>query len=95
MGWPLPERVVDLHAVFRRLTSGILDPGDYALGGALDYHRLQGEGVEGFERLLRTLQEKLDIPRALLQGRYGAAVARMEATGVPIDRERWTLLREG
>src|SRR5262245_46009245 len=30
MGWALPENVLDLHAEFRRLNSGLLPPGDYA-----------------------------------------------------------------
>jgi DNA polymerase I len=36
----------------------------------------------------------LDLPRALLRGRYSAAVAHMEATGIPIDAELHERLRE-
>jgi DNA polymerase I len=36
----------------------------------------------------------IDLPRALLRGRYGAAVAAMEWTGTPIDLEKLALLRE-
>src|SRR5262249_19679904 len=47
--------------------------------------------------LLQRMQPSLDLPRALLRGRYMAAVAAMEWSGVPIDvdtleqlRERWS-----
>ena len=44
--------------------------------------------------------EVVDMPRALLRGRYMAAVARMESRGVPIDtaslarlRQRWEQIK--
>jgi DNA polymerase I len=36
----------------------------------------------------------IDLPRALLRGRYTAAVARMERNGVPIDVGTFELLKE-
>ena len=36
----------------------------------------------------------IDLPRALLRGRYTAAVAAMEFNGVPIDVPTLALLRE-
>ena len=36
---------------------------------------------------------RIDLPRALLRGRYMAAVARMERNGVPIDVSTLDLLR--
>ena len=36
---------------------------------------------------------KIDMPRALLRGRYMAAAARMEWTGVPIDTQKLAHLR--
>ena len=41
--------------------------------------------VVALARLLPAMLPKLDLPRALLRGRYMAAVAGMESTGVPID----------
>jgi DNA polymerase-1 len=52
--------------------------------------------------LLPAMLPGLDLPRALLRGRYMAAVARMEDAGVPIDlptlrrlREGWGSIRDG
>jgi len=41
--------------------------------------------VEALARLLPAMLPKIDLPRALLRGRYMAAAARMERNGVPID----------
>ena len=41
--------------------------------------------VEGLTALLPKMSARIDLPRALLRGRYMKAVARMERTGVPID----------
>src|SRR6185312_381720 len=41
--------------------------------------------VEALARLLPAMLPKIDLPHALLRGRYMAAVARMERNGVPID----------
>lgn len=61
--------------------------------------------VEGLEVLLLAMLPKLDLPRALLRGRYTKAVAHMEREGIPIDMEiqetlvenwnviRWELVR--
>jgi DNA polymerase-1 len=52
------------------------------------------------ERLLPAMLPRIDLPRALLRGRYMAAAAAMEFNGVPIDvatlsllRERWTSIQ--
>ncbi len=50
--------------------------------------------VEALNRLLPAMLSELDLPRAILRGRYMAAVARMEAVGVPVDVETLTRLRE-
>ncbi|MFM7077322.1 MAG: DNA polymerase, partial [Planctomycetaceae bacterium] len=54
------------------------------------------EDVHALERLLPRMLPRIDLPRALLRGRYGWAVAAMEHRGIPIDvpmfhhlRERW------
>jgi hypothetical protein len=57
--------------------------------------------VEALARLLPVMMPNIDLPHALLRGRYMAAAARMEATGVPIDtdifdglRTHWGLVKE-
>jgi hypothetical protein len=50
--------------------------------------------VRALERLWPAMASHIDWPRALLRGRYMAAVARMEYAGVPIDTTRLALLRE-
>ena len=44
-----------------------------------------GSDVEGLAALLPKMGPHLDLPRALLRGRYMKAVARMERNGIPID----------
>ena len=58
------------------------------------------EDVTALERLLPEMLPQIDLPRALLRGRYGWAVASMEHRGVPIDvptlhhlRDRWEAIR--
>lgn len=95
-GWALPARVLDLHAEFRCQTAGLLPSEEYTLPAALAHFGLQGEGVEGLERLLAALRPELDLPRAVgFRGRYAAAVARMESTGTPIDTHSFHLLQKG
>ena len=43
--------------------------------------------VDALARLLPAMLPQVDLPRALLRGRYMAAAARMEWAGVPIDVE--------
>ena len=50
--------------------------------------------VAALERLLPAMSRRIDLPRALLRGRYMAAAAAMEFAGVPIDVPTLTLLRE-
>ena len=49
--------------------------------------------VEALARLLTAMLPDVDLPRALLRGRYMAAAARMERNGVPIDTDTLELLR--
>ena len=58
------------------------------------------EDVDALGRLLTKMDPKLDVPRALLRGRYMKAVARIEHVGVPIDveavrilKERWSMIQ--
>lgn len=57
--------------------------------------------VDALARLLPAMLPKIDVPRALIRGRFMASVARMEATGVPIDlpalvriRDQWGIIQE-
>jgi hypothetical protein len=64
----------------------------------LDY--CEGD-VDALRRLLAAMSSKLDLPRALLRGRYMAAAAGMEHAGTPIDtamlelfRHHWTDIQD-
>ena len=117
LGWPVPERILDLFTEFRNNTNGLPTISGDGLLGALAHHGLDGIGVSEKEemrnlilrggpwsdaerlaildycetdvaalaRLLPAMLPKIDLPRALLRGRYMAAAARMERNGVPID----------
>ena len=50
--------------------------------------------VFALERLLLAMLSRIDLPRALLRGRYMAAASAMEHDGTPIDVETLALLRE-
>ena len=52
------------------------------------------EDTEALERLLPAMLPRIDLPRALLRGRYMAAASAMEHAGVPIDVETLRSLRE-
>jgi DNA polymerase I len=49
--------------------------------------------IVALERLLPAMLPRIDLPRALLRGRYMAAAAAMEWHGVPIDMPMLALLR--
>ena len=125
LGWPVPERVLDLFTEFRNHTNGIPTVSGAGLLGALAHYGLDSIGtvekdemrdlilrggpwndaereaildycesdVEALARLLPAMLPKIDLPRALLRGRYMAAAARMERNGVPIDADTLELLR--
>jgi hypothetical protein len=50
--------------------------------------------VDSLARLLPAMAPRIDVPRALLRGRYTIAAARMEWSGVPIDPDAMTRLRD-
>ena len=127
LGWPMPERVLDLFVEFRNRTNGLPTPSGAGLLGALTYFGLDASGaaekkemqeaigngtwrgrytpeeildycesdVKALERLLPAMLPAIDLPRALLRGRYMVAVSAMEHTGVPIDVEMLERLRCG
>jgi DNA polymerase-1 len=49
--------------------------------------------IDALERLLPAMLPRIDLPRALLRGRYMAAAAAMEWAGTPIDVPTLALLR--
>lgn len=130
LGWPVPTRIVDLFAEFRRATNGLTLPAGRSLLGALSHHGLTGitreqkhddrelvmrggpwtdterlrildycqSDVDALGPLLERMLPQITaspvgLGQALLRGRYTAAVARMEHTGVPIDTELLGQLR--
>lgn len=52
------------------------------MASLLEYCR---SDVVALGKLFPAMEDQIDLPRALLRGRYMAAVAKMEFTGVPID----------
>jgi hypothetical protein len=50
--------------------------------------------VVALARLLRRMLPGLDLPRALLRGRYMTAAARMEHAGIPLDNAALVALRQ-
>jgi DNA polymerase-1 len=131
LGWPVPTRIIDLYAEFRRETNALAVPEGRGLLAALSRHRIAGitseEKKSGRDLVMRggpwTDSERREIldycetdviclppllgamlpgiaptpqalGQALLRGRYTAAVARMERTGVPIDVETLTAVRD-
>jgi len=120
LGWPVPERTLDLFTEFRNASNGLPTPSGSGLIGALVYHGLDAIGadkkhemrelvlrggpwtpgertdildycesdVDALARLVPVMLPGIDLPRALLRGRYMAAAARIERAGVPIDTWR-------
>jgi len=95
LGWPLPVRVLDVHAEFRCLIAGLEIPDGDDLPCALAHFGLKGQGLEGLTTLVPRMLTHISLGHALLRGRYAAAVARMEAVGIPIDVENLVRLRKG
>lgn len=69
------------------------------MAALLDYCQTD---VDALAELLPAMAGQLDLPRALLRGRYMAAVARMETAGIPIDvatldsiRAHWGQIKAG
>jgi DNA polymerase family A len=125
LGWPMPERILDLFTEFRCGTNGLTVPAGNGLIGALTAFGLDTMGAvekdemralvmgggpwsgkertaildycmsdaDALARLLPAMLSRIDLPRALLRGRYMAAAARMEHNGVPIDASMLDKLR--
>lgn len=67
-------------------------PGLYTRDEILDYCQ---SDVDALARLLPRMWPMIDLPRALLRGRYMAGVSAMEHSGVPIDTPTLARLRGG
>ncbi len=126
LGWPVPERILDLWVEQRCLTNGRLGRGESGLLRTLMHYGLDSiaaaekqemrelamrggpytvaerdalldycqTDVDALAELLPRMIPRIDLPRALLRGRYMAAVARMEQTGTPIDTKSLNLFRQ-
>lgn len=106
LGWPLPERILDLTIEFRNAINGRRPPCGVDLVGALVWHGLPAaDGLDrstspvavsrrltAVYRLFQATQSNSNLEHALLRGRYMVAVARMERVGVPIDHQTAKLL---
>jgi len=133
LGWPMPQRILDLFTEFRCGTNGLAVPAGNGLIGALTAFGLDTIGttekdemralilrggpwsdderadilnycagdIDALARLLPAMAQRIDLPRALLRGRYMAAAASMEYAGTPIDapmldrlRRHWTAIQD-
>jgi DNA polymerase-1 len=65
----------------------ILDHSDYSEQQRRDIQAYNRKDVEATLALLSIMAPSIDLPRALLRGRYMGAVARMERVGIPVDRD--------
>ena len=106
LGWRMPERIIDLRVECHNARqSGRAMVG--GLAGALT--AIGQQSTEGLTagsspsqlrrrldavcRLLAGCRSILDVGRSLLRGRYLCAVARIEATGIPVDANLILFLR--
>ena len=65
----------------------ILNHTDYSEQQRHDIQAYNRTDVEDTIALIKVMGPAIDLPRALLRGRYMGAVARMEHVGIPIDRD--------
>ena len=105
--WALPAHIVDLKVKFRNLANGHPKPCGDGVAGALIWFGLPGSGgiyccqtlidgngeVAALEQLFLAMRSHVDLPRAVLRGRFLIAVARIEITGIPIDVTKLDTLR--
>lgn len=106
LDWCLPQRIIDLSVEFRNATNGARLLCGSGFVGALVWFGLPAtDGLDhgtspetvcrklaALLRLYEAMQSNLDIGRALLRGRYMAAVARMEWVGISVDQRMVGLL---
>jgi DNA polymerase family A len=76
------------------LRKRILAGGPWSANDQIEISNYCATDVDALARLLPAMLPRIDLPRALLRGRYMAAAAAMEWNGTPIDVPTLTLLRE-
>jgi DNA polymerase I len=76
------------------LRKRILAGGPWSVNDRKEFLDYCASDIDALERLLPAMLPRIDLPRALLRGRYMAAAAAMEWNGTPIDVPTLTLLRE-
>jgi hypothetical protein len=86
----LPTMAVEEKSEMRALA---LRGGPYTLAEQRELLDYCEQDVVGTTQLLHAMLPIIDLPRALLRGRYTIAVARIEAAGVPMDTDLWARLR--
>ena len=83
------RRLSDSHTQLSTITPGPWTPGEVKT--VLNYCE---SDVDGLYKLIPEMVPLLDFPRALLRGRYMKAVAHMEHCGIPIDVNRYRILKK-
>lgn len=108
LGWPTPLRLIDLLIEHRNAVNGRANTNVGGLAGALlSYGRSASDALvsnttpqylrrrlAAVSALFDAMAPELDVGRALLRGRYLCAVGRIEATGIPVDRDTLVALRQ-
>ena len=108
LNWRMPERIIDLVVEFKNIVNGTKVSGGMGFAGALMWFGLptaasllRGSAPPLARRRLSTVAQLFDRmkPRlkfglALLRGRNLQAVARIEATGIPIDAKTLSALSD-
>lgn len=89
--WGLDSISVGEKAEMRKL---ILRGGEYSQKEREQIFEYCAADVSVTSALFRRMESQIDLPRALLRGRFMGAAARIERTGVPIDSNSLLVLRE-
>lgn len=77
-----------------RMRDLALRGGPFSAQEKLDLLDYCADDVAMTEHLLHALAPKIDLPRALLRGKFSHAIAEMEAHGSPIDRDTFLKLEK-
>jgi DNA polymerase-1 len=115
LSWRLPERLIDLLVEFKNEANGqhsllvgglagaLLCCGQQTLGAASSASspsQLE-QRLNAVATLFSNMGSKLHLGQALIRGRYMIAIARIEATGLPVDmrslqsmRTNWPAIRQ-
>ena len=78
LGWPVPERILDLFTEFRNAANGLSTPSGFGLIGALVYHGLDAIGTGEKEEMRElALRGALGHPRNV---KHSSTIARATST---------------